>query len=127
MSRQPIPGLFDPSGASIVEQNPRRNLQSLLRAGDNHDVLRIAVHRTRSSEIGTYGFTQLLETEWSAVVQFSGTGISAVPHDYARPRLEWELVERWLAHIESPQPAQPREPFVRGKQLRASRRDPRTG
>jgi hypothetical protein len=30
-------------------------------------------------------------------------GTSAVAHDDARPRQEWELVERWLAHIESAQ------------------------
>src|SRR5580698_4445798 len=85
------------------------------------------MHRTRGSEIGTYGFAKLLETERSAVMQFSGTGISAMVHDYARPRLEWKLVERWLAHIESPQPAQPGESLVEGKQARASRRNPRTG
>src|SRR5580704_8585491 len=127
LPRQPIPRFFYPRGTSIVKQCARSNLQSLLRARDNHDLLGIATNRPRGSEIGTDGFAKLFKTHRSTVVHFPCMGTSAMPHNQAGPRLEWKLVDCWLACVEGPQTTQPGEPFVRSKQHRTFRRSPRTG
>src|SRR5271170_7972410 len=127
LPRQPIPRFFYPRGASIVKQYARSNLKSLLRASDNHDLLRIATNRPRGSEVSTDGFAKLFKTKRSTVVHFPCMGTSAMAHNHAGPRLEWKLVDRGLACVEGPQPTQPGEPFVRSKQHRTFRSGPRTG
>src|SRR5271163_5113074 len=97
--RQPIPRFFHPCGASIIKQYARRNLQSLLRASDDHDLLRIATNRPRGSEVSTDGFAKLFKTKRSTVVHFPCMGTSAMAHNQAGPRLEWKLVDRGLACV----------------------------
>jgi hypothetical protein len=52
----------------MVEQYARGNLQSLLRPGNDHDLLLIAMHGTRGSEVRAYSFAKLYETKRTTVV-----------------------------------------------------------
>src|SRR5580658_357638 len=127
LPRQPIPRFFYPRRAPTVKQYARSNLQCLLRASDDHDLLRIATNCSRGSEVGTDGFAKLFETKRSTVIHFPCMGTSAMAHNQAGPREEWKLIDCWLACIEGPQTTQPGEPFVRSKQHRTFRSSPRAG
>src|SRR5258708_37419064 len=55
MPRQPISWLFYPCGTARVKENPRGDFKGLLRAGDDHDLVWVAVHGTCGFEVRANG------------------------------------------------------------------------
>ncbi len=51
ISRQPVTWFFEPNGASRSQQNTRGDLERLLRAGDNHHLVRFALNRPRGAKV----------------------------------------------------------------------------
>ena len=63
ISCQPVTWFFEPNGASRSQQNTRRDLERLLRAGDNHHLVRLALNRPRGAKVSTDSFAKRFRAE----------------------------------------------------------------
>src|SRR5580658_3328485 len=69
ISCQAVTRIFYPGGASRIEENASRNLERLLRTADDHDLLGVAVQRSRRSQMAGDRFPESLEADQIAVVK----------------------------------------------------------
>src|SRR4029077_20505739 len=100
MPRKPVAGLFGPDGIPCIQQNSRRNLQSLLGPGNDHYLLRLAAHRARGPQVRANRFAQRLRAPRPSVLKRAHVRISSVAHHQARPYSQRELIDSRLAQAE---------------------------
>ena len=112
---KPVAGLFEPDGIAGIEEDTSGEIESLLRATDDHDLLRVAANAARGAEINGDDFAEVLETERLAVFKTAGERIAAVACYEVRPDFERERVKSGLADREWAVTAGPRITFVRRK------------
>jgi len=119
---QRVAGLFHPDGIAGVEEDAGGDVERLLGAGDDHDLVGCALHAASGAEIVGDRFAKAFDSKGIDVVNGTGVGVAAVAGDEAGPEAEGELVEGGLMNAEGP-PAAERGEVAEGGVEGGSRRD----
>src|SRR5580692_7668133 len=113
-ARQAVPGFLDPNGASVAQENARRNLQGLLGTSNHHYLTGIAADRPRGSQVSTDGLATTFRTPRIGIVDRAEAWAFGVTRDQARPNGKRKVVKRRLMHAKRSPATHPRRPVVPG-------------
>src|SRR5262249_29054627 len=117
LTSQPVGRLFNPHRIARIKQYARGNLQSLLRAADDHDLARVAVYAARCSQIFGNRCAKLQGAHRVAEVKRADSDFARVPRHQLRPHLKGKVVERQLSNHKSTPSEKPRRGFEARKKL----------
>ena len=114
--------LFDPDGIAGIEEHARRQIQRLLRPGDNHDSPRVAPHAPRNGQVARSPAQRAVAGR-VAVSQQVGRRVAPAARDVSRPLLEREPSNAGMPGRERTRRAGSCERHRRADQRRTAVRD----
>ena len=95
--RAGIAGLLDPRAVAGIEQQPAHELEPLLRAGHDHDLIGLAARAPGSLHVVRDGLAQRGETRGIAVVELGRRDGAERPAREPRPEIDGKEIHAWRA------------------------------
>ena len=99
-ARKAISRFFHPNLAASIEQDAGRDLKRLLRAADDHDLIRFAAHCARGSQVAGNLFAEIFRSQGIAIIKRLRLRVAAVTRYETVPDRKRKMVKRYLAHPE---------------------------
>ena len=116
-----IARILDPDRITGIEQHPARELERLLGAGDDYDLIGAAANTPRIAQVGRHGLAQRAPARRIAIAQQSGIGFADMAGRQPRPDPEREFLERRDARSERGRRFRPGSGAGRAQEMSAGR------